>query len=51
MLVIWYAKAQQLGNGVGAGLMDGRANRHLRRFEIQATGVAPVGKDSLQLKR
>jgi hypothetical protein len=30
--------------------MDGGANRHLYRFQIQLAGAAPVGKDSLELK-
>jgi hypothetical protein len=49
MVVIRRGKTQQLGNGVGARLMDRRADRDFRGLQIQLAGSAPVGENPLQL--
>jgi hypothetical protein len=49
MVTVRWIKLQQLGDSVGAGLMDRGTNRHLHSLQIQVTGAAPIGKDSLEL--
>jgi hypothetical protein len=50
MVTVRWIKSQQLGDSVGAGLMDRGANRHLHGFQIQLAGAVPISKDSLELK-
>jgi hypothetical protein len=49
MLSVRRIKSQKLGDGIGAGLMNRGANRHLHGLQIQLACAAPIGKDSLQL--
>lgn len=49
MVIVRWIKSQQFGHGIGAGLMDRRANRHLHGLQIQLAGAMLIGKDSLEL--
>jgi len=49
MVIVGRIKSQSLGDGIGAGLMDRGANRHLHGLQIQLAGASPIGKDSLEL--
>jgi hypothetical protein len=49
MLIVGRLKSQQLGDGIGTGLMDRGTNRHLHSLQIQVAGAVPIGKDSLEL--
>ena len=39
---------QQFGQRGGAGMVHGRAHRHLHCFQIQTPGLAPTVKDDAQ---
>jgi hypothetical protein len=49
MVTVRWIKSQQLSDGIGTGLMDRGANRHLHGLQIQLAGAVPIGKDSLKL--
>ena len=49
MVTVRWLKSQQLGDGIGAGLMDRGSNRCLHGLQIQPAGAMPIGKDSLEL--
>jgi hypothetical protein len=45
MTIVRWIKSQQLGDGIGAGLMHRGANRHLHGLQIQLAGAVPIGQD------
>jgi hypothetical protein len=50
MVFIRRLEAQQFGNSGRTGLMDGGANRHLDRFQVQLARLAAIRKDPSELK-
>jgi len=42
----WLTKAQQLAEGGGAGMMQGRAERHLHRFQIRLASLLALDEDA-----
>jgi hypothetical protein len=49
MVTVRWVQSQQLGDRIGAGLMDRGANRHLNGLQIQLPSATAIGKDSLKL--
>jgi hypothetical protein len=49
LLLVRRREPQQFGNGVGAGLMHGGANRRLDGFEVELPGSMLIGEDPVQL--